>query len=156
MKAFYALQPKWFSGDHFYKVYIRQHDLCFALLSRQVYDEDSAERQLVRPARIIAPLMRIWAKRLIRRREENESLYDEMDLSADEFLARNRRNYRISKADIAKAEIDTKRRLWTAGTEISGTLWLTMRDMRRKQFILVGQQDTTDILRSISNVTSDK
>ncbi len=148
-KAFYGLQPRMWTLDRFFKVYVRESELWGALLGKQIYDEASGT-QLVAAATVLAPLARLWVNRLIRRRHDREARYDQLDLWPVEFLDRDKDNFILNKRDIVSADADRKRRLWTGGIPVSGTLRLATSDMRTKELILVGDQDVDLILSWVS------
>lgn len=138
---FYALEPHGVSRDKFFKIYIRDADLCGVLLGRQVYDEDSVLRQLIAPAQIFGPLMQIWAKRILKKVRAREVFYDGLELSGDDFLAHDKANFRLYRQDILSLFADTKKRLWTGRSEISGTLKLKLRSGETREFIVTRGQD---------------
>jgi hypothetical protein len=102
MKAFFGLEPRWFGLDRFYKVYITDRDLRGALIGRQVFDLDSAQRQMIAPALIFAPLMKLWADQIIQRVRERERGYDGTVPSSDRFLREDRLNFLLGKGDIVE------------------------------------------------------
>jgi hypothetical protein len=148
VSAFYALQPSWFTLDKFYKVYVHRQGLYAALLARQVFDEDSAFMQLVAPAQFLAPLAQLWADRLLANRREQEQRYNEMDPTSQEFLRGSRHNFWIPFKDIVRVELERRKAsLWMGGRAVSGVLWLVLRDLKTRRFILVHKQDV-DVIRS--------
>ena len=142
--AFYALEPRWLTRDFFYKIYVTERDLRGVLLGRQVYDENSAFRQMIGPAQIFAPLMRRWADRILENICRREEYYDGIVLVSDAFLEHDPRNFQIFKADILSLRANSKKRLWTGFSKIGGTLWLQTSD-RSREWIIVGDQDLNSI-----------
>src|SRR6059058_1716710 len=100
MNAFLALEPPWLGRDRFYKIYVMHDELRGALIGRQVYDEDSALRQMIAPAQIFAPVMQLWADRIIRRVRLKEKDYDDLIFSSDIFLREDGLNFLIRRRDI--------------------------------------------------------
>jgi hypothetical protein len=154
MNAFYALEPRWFRLDLFYKVYVTPDDLRGACIGRQVYHADSALRQLIAPAAIFAPLMRLWAARILRNVQRRELEYDAIALSPDVLLGRDRSNFVIPRADITQIEVDRKRRFWTGNSPISGTLRLRLRNGKQREWILTPSQDIDAIAGEIGGSTT--
>ena len=149
MNAFFALQPRWLGRDRFYKIYVTDQDLRGALIGRQVYDGDSARRQVIAPAQIFAPLMKVWADRILRRVHVREADYDSMVLSSDIFLRRDRLNFLIGRREISDVKSDRKKRLWTGYSKIAGTLRLQLRDHSEREWIITGDQDIDAIATSL-------
>ncbi len=143
---FYALEPHWVFRDKFFKIYVRDPDLCGVLLGRQVYDEDSALRQMVAPAQVFAPLMQSWANRILKKVRAREIDYDALDLSRDDFLLRDKSNFRLYRHDIISVSANTRKRFWTGRSEISGTIKLQLRTGTR-QFIVTRGQDLAGIVK---------
>jgi len=133
MNAFFALEPRWLGCDRFYRIYITDRDLQGALIGRQVYDEDSAHRQMIAPAQIFAPLMKLWADRIIKRIRLRERDYDGAVLSSDIFLRQDPLNFLIARGDILDIQVDRKKRLWTGSSKTAGTLRLLLRDHSRRE-----------------------
>jgi hypothetical protein len=149
MNAFFALQPRWLGRDQFYKIYVTAQDLRGALIGRQVYDEDSAYRQMIAAAQIFAPLMKVWANRILRRVRLREADYDSIVLSSDVFLRHNRLNFLIGRGEILDVKSDTKKRLWTGYSQIAGTLRLQLHDHSEREWIITGNQDIDAITNSL-------
>ena len=151
MNAFFALEPRWLGRDRFYKIYVTDQDIRGALIGRQVYDEESAHRQMIAPAQIFAPLMKLWADRIVRAVRLRETEYDSMVPFSDIFLRQDRLNFQIAKADILHAEVDRKKRLWTGRSKNAGTLRLRMGDHSEREWIIVGGQDIDSIARCLGH-----
>jgi hypothetical protein len=148
MKAFFALEPRWLGRDRFYKIYLTDHDLRGALIGRQVYDKRSAHCQLIAPAQIFAPLMMLWADRILKKVHQREQSYDGMVLSSHDFTKENRLNFLIYRHDILGVCIDRKKRMWTSYSN-AGTLRLETRDHSEREWIIVGDQDIDAIAASL-------
>ena len=145
MNTFYALQPCWWTLDRFYKIYVTDDALYGAVLTGQVFDEDSASMFIVATS-ILAPLTKPWADRLVKRRREREEKYDRMDPTSQDFLKEDKHNFSILKNDLFKVEVNKKSKtLWTGGLSVSGILQLTTHDMRTRRFILVASQDAYSV-----------
>jgi len=153
MNAFFALEPRWLTRDCFYKIYVAAGDIRGALIARQVYDEESARRQMIAPAQIFAPLMKLWADRILKNVRLREMEYDATVLSSDIFLRQDRRNFQIPKAEILSTEVEKKKRLWTGGSPIAGMLTLRMRDQSKRKWIIVGNLDIDAIASSLTSRT---
>jgi hypothetical protein len=149
MNAFFALQPSWLRRDRFYKIYVTEQNLRGALIGRQVYDEDSARRQLIAPAQIFAPLMKLWADRILRTVRQRESDYDSTVLSSDIFLRNDPLNFLITRREISEVRFDAKKRAWTGYSKIAGTLRLRLHDNSKRVWIITGEQDIDAITTSL-------
>jgi hypothetical protein len=149
MNAFFALEPRWLGRDRFYKIHVTDADLRGVLIGRQVYDEDSARRQMIAPAQIFAPLMKLWADRILKRVRQREMDYDAMVLSSGDFLKRDRLNFLICRRDILDVQVNRKKRLWTGCSKIAGTLRLRMHDHSQREWIIVRDQDIDAIAASL-------
>ena len=152
IKSFYALVPSLFGADKFYKIYVTQSGLYGALLAKQIYDEDSANNQLIRPAQIFGPLMRMWANRILRKRQEREKYYDGITPGTPDFTGAGRDNFIIQKNEIADVQLDEKEKnIWTTGSLISGILHIRLINHKEMKFILVGKQETEPILAAMKS-----
>ena len=149
MNAFFALKPRLLGRDRFYKIYFTDQDLRGALIGRQVYDEDSAHRQMVTPAQIFAHLMKLWADRIIKRVRLREADYDSMVLSSDVFLSKDRLNFLIGRREISDVKFERKKRLWTGYSKIAGTLRLQLHDHCEREWIITDEQDIDAIATSL-------
>jgi hypothetical protein len=142
---FYGLQPRWFTWDRLYKVYLLKECIVGAYLAGQVYDELSGEIQLVRPAFILAPLMSMWVRRIVRKRAAREEHYDSLAPDSEEFLAADSRNFRIQADEVERATVSRARALWTWGASNSGSIRIMLRSGEQRRFILVNDQDVARI-----------
>ncbi len=146
--TFYALQPRWLGSDRYFKIYVTEQELRGGLIGGQFYDEDAAYR-MVQSAQIFAPLVQRWADRSLRQLRQRELEYDQMDLASAEFLQRDRRNFRLAKADIVEVRADRKKRVWTGHSDIAGTLRLRLRDGSKREWIIVGEQNLEGIVSQL-------
>jgi hypothetical protein len=148
---FYALQPRWCSSDRFYKVFVAGDKglICGARIAGQFYDKQSAHVQLVLPAQIFAPLMALWANRLVRKREVTEAQYESIDPTGPQFMTEHRHNFQISTMDITGTHFITRRSYWTTGN--SGRMEIHLRSGEILPFILVGNDanQVSEILRPV-------
>ena len=150
IKTFYALVPSWAGADRFYKIYVTKGEVYGVLLAKQIYDEESATDQLIRPAQIFGFLARMWADRILRKRQEREKNYDAITPGTPEFMNASKHNFRISKNEIIDVQIEEKQKtFWTLDCHISGIMRIRLIDSKEMKFILVGKQDIEAILAAI-------
>ena len=95
--TFYGLQPRMFTPDRFYKMYALRDSVCGAFLARQIYDETSAQTQLIVPSSLFAPLAAIWAKRILRKLHEREARYVDIEPGSSAFYREDARNIVVDR-----------------------------------------------------------
>src|SRR5262245_30818895 len=103
--SFYALRPRWTRWDQFYRVYILPDAIAGACLAGQVYDEESGRVQLATAAGIFAPLMMKLVSRIVRKRNEREARYADLEPGTAEFLEVDDRNFIIRKDEVNRTVI---------------------------------------------------
>jgi hypothetical protein len=140
-RYFYGLLPRWLGGDRLYRVYVGKEFIVGAYIAGQLYDQQSAAIQLQHLLLVLAPLVR----RLLSRRAEREARYDTLDPFEPTLVDYDRRNFRISKSDIARTKLRRNRSLWT--TCNVGAVEIELLDRTNRRFILVGEQDQDEILK---------
>jgi hypothetical protein len=152
MTSFYALAPRWLGSDRYYKIYVTDQDLRGVWLGGEVYDEDAAERFKL-AAQMFSPLMKLWTDRQLRQVRQRELEYDRLDLSSDDFLAKDRRNFLIAKADIEEASLDRKKWSRAGYHAAAGNVRLRLRDRTTRQWIIVGDQPLEPIAAALGHAT---
>ena len=133
---FYVLQPRWSGADRFYKIFVTKDLLCGAKLAGQFYDKGSAYRQLVYPAQIFAPLMAIWANRLVKMREETERTYENIGPTTSLFMSQDKHNFQIALMQIENIVFITRRTLWSPDN--FGKMEVYLRGEKKMTFLLIG------------------
>lgn len=149
--CFYGLQPRWFSFDRLYKLYLTPSVLCGAWIAGQVYDEDSGSRQLVLPAGAFGALFIPMIKRKVQQRREREQQYDGIDPLGPEFLELDRRNFRMGAEEIQRVAISDQRSLMWAPNSC-GAVEFHGWDGKKRKFILVGQQPIEPIREQLGRL----
>lgn len=140
-RFFYGLQPRWLSWDCLYRVYVCDTMLAGAYVAGQLYDEQSAAIQLQQIALFLRPLVR----HRLAQRQQREALYDSVDPFGPSLLDHDQRNFQIPRSDVTRTRFRRNRSLW-AGFNV-GTVQLELLDGKTLQFILVGNQQSDEVLR---------
>ncbi|MSU78889.1 MAG: hypothetical protein EXS16_12440 [Gemmataceae bacterium] len=148
---FYGLQPRWFGWDRLFKVYLLRDGIAGAYLAAQIYDEASGMVQLVKPAGIAGPLMKLWVHRLVRKRAERENRYNSLDPGSAEFLAADSKNFLLHSDDVEQVVINPNSSLWT-GRANSGSVRFILRSGRQTRVILVNEQDVRQIEQALNGI----
>lgn len=141
---FYAIEPKTFSPDRFYKVFVTDIGFYGAYLAGQIHSRAVA-RLVVSSAHVLGLFLWPYLEYVLKKREEREARYDSMDVEGPEFLAMDRRNFHIPVMEIRQAVLHTKPRYWGGRIPNSGRLELTFWNKPPRHFILNGDQDADSI-----------
>lgn len=141
--TFYGLDPRWFTWDRLYRIYVTSDRLCGAYVAGQIYDERSASIQL----QSSYLFLRGRVQRSLQRRKDREERYDTMDPTDGAFLAEDSRNFHIYRNHVIKITVNRKRSLWTAYNV--GTVNIELGDGRIQRFILVGDHDADAITETL-------
>lgn len=124
--AFIANEAHWLKLDVVYLVFVRGGSIAGARVGGQIGLEAMANPS-VDPADFTDP--------------ELLSHYLDVDPLAHEFLARDRRNFRLLIAEIREVRLSERRSYWTGPAPNSGSFTLVPRSGRRRRLILLGSQD---------------
>jgi hypothetical protein len=147
-RFFYGFQPHWFSRDRLYRIYASDKMLAGAFIAGQLYDEQSAVIALQQSWLFLRTLVR---RRLAKRRER-EALYDAVDPFSPSLLDLDERNFQLQRRDVAWTRLHTNRSWWTPIN--AGVVEIALLDGTKPRFVLVGDQDQGDVLRSMEGFDS--
>ncbi|MBU0640534.1 MAG: hypothetical protein KKB50_16855 [Planctomycetes bacterium] len=160
---FYALQPKTWTWDRFYKIFVTERAVCGAWIAGQFYDRESEESagmmftaSLGPLGFLLGPLINRWVKRATSQRHEHEGRYETIDPDGPDFLTADKRNFRLPRLDIASVAIKpggtlTRMHAMRKGarleiTEVRGT---------KRRFILVGDECGIRAREALGGLVSD-
>ena len=138
---FYGLEPRWFSPDRLYRVYVSDQMIAGAYIAGQLYEERSASVQLQQAAWLLRSL---FMRRCLLRREGREAFYDSFDPLAPQLLQQDHRNFQLQRSDVVRTRLRRNRSLWTPFNV--GRVELELLDGSIRRFILVGDQQAEDVL----------
>lgn len=144
MLAFYALEPRWFRWDRYYKVYLSDRAMHVAYLAAQVYDNRSAELSSAG----LGSLRRMAQRQLVLLKER-EGEYDRMDLGTPAFIRTDERNFTLARAEIRQVDLVARFSMWLAGK--GGVLTIHRADLTKIKLLLPTSQPETafDALRAL-------
>lgn len=133
MPALYALETHWLKLDRFYKLYVGRNAIYAAYLCSQVYDDRSLEVGSGGFGPLLAMGRRQICKRLVR-----ESVYDDSEIKAREFLEREPRNRVLLRQELPHAQVLWRFSLWTVSVVMH--LRLSGDAVAKASFVLPAQQ----------------
>lgn len=93
----HAVQLRWL-GNRLYKLFVTKDALCAARVAGGSYNQELARRHTP-PGLLGIILAPLYAHPELRRAQE-EARYDDVDLSAPEFLTMHSHNFRLDKCDL--------------------------------------------------------
>ena len=149
LPALFALQPRWFSSDRFYKLYLSPRGIAGAWLAGQFFDEQAASLQL----QGLEFLFRPWVRRWLDERNAREAAADACDVYATAFLDLHPRNFILPRADLTGIRHDEGRSLWTFGRDSPGFLHVRLWDGSSRRLILIdtpGMSPIPDALAALN------
>ncbi|HMP02274.1 MAG TPA: hypothetical protein PKD86_18730 [Gemmatales bacterium] len=144
---FYGIEPRWWTADRFYKVFVLPQAICAARVAGQFGDESSARAQLVLSGGLLGLLFAPLVRRFAAQRAEREAFYDTLTPGSPDFLQADDLNFVLERTDVRKVVVDANRTWWTGAAANSGRIDFVLLDGSRRRLILAGEQDTAAIAR---------
>ena len=150
---FYGLQPRWTGSDRLFKIFVADAALFGARVAGQIYDEHVAQTTLIEPAGLLGFALKPLVEKLLAKRQDAERRYETMDPRSPQFLKMDRANFRLDASSIRSAVLRRKKSRWTASN--AGAVTLRLRNGTIKRFILIGNQDLSEVRGLIGQLVAD-
>lgn len=145
LSPLYVLQPRWFSADRFYKVYLTPEALCGAWVAGQIHDEESGRVQLWPTG----PLMWLTIRSVERR--ALEAMYDSLADEPTSIIERDSRNFVLRLTEIRSIRVIPTSFFWKWYRE-HGSLAIEMQDGTRWELIVRCGMDAASALRELAEL----
>ncbi|WP_163536182.1 hypothetical protein [Gracilibacillus sp. YIM 98692] len=151
---FYAIKPRKFHFDTYYKIFITETDFRGAKIAGQLMDEESVEvhfnfRGLLGVA--LSIVLERWAYKFVKLRYKTEKWYDEkIDIMDGKFLSVDKANFSYLPETIESVKIKRKSNFHTGFVNNSGVIEFYINDGSREKYIIYPIQDMDEIKENIA------
>ena len=150
--SFYGREPRWFTADRIYKVYIGDDSLRAARMAGGMSDDQAINIMATASFGLLGLLLaKPLIKRQKRRRKEREAFYDALEPDSPDFLPADKRNFVIHRSEVLRVNVIRKRSRWTGPEVNSGMVRIETFGGTRK-LILMGHQDPASIEAQLARV----
>ena len=141
---FYGLE----NSNGLYKIYVTEGSLCGAKVAGSIYDEATA-RQITYHFGLLGMLFhKKVAASYIRKRQEKEKEYDQMEPGSQSFLNADKVNFSLGSGGITRAVVNHKRSGLKNILQSSPAVELHLTDGKKRRFVLIGDQ-SADYVRNL-------
>ncbi|MBX9792132.1 MAG: hypothetical protein K2Y37_24675 [Pirellulales bacterium] len=145
-KFFYAVEPRAFTADRTYRVYVSEQQLAGAWIAGQVRDADSVRRVLGQYG-WLAGFFETFVARKLGARRARETFYDSVDPFEAGFLAQDAKNFLVQRSDVHRMRFRFKA---TVQMPLDvGVVEYRLLDGHKRKLILAGNHDPQHVVESL-------